>query len=310
MRRHGKTWILVSLVVMTMTTTCSCETSGTAATVDSPSYCAVEARTVPRYLGVTAPGEPHSMGGVTDFANLIGKNPDLISYYISFGENFNAAFTCDIAKRGALALIQIDPTRTPVANIAAGYYDDYLDKYAEAVKSFGSPVAISFGHEMNAPWYRWGWKHTRPSVFVAAWRQIHDVFAAVGATNVIWAWTININSPGTRPISEFYPGNAYVDWVGLDGYFRLRGTTFGGLFGSTMRQVEKLCDKPMLVTETGVGAGIKDSGSEVSTLFAAVEQQKNILGFVWFNYHGQMDWRLQNNAAALAVFRRDDRRGW
>ena len=38
----------------------------------------------------------------------------------------------------------------------------------------------------------WGYRHTSPAAFVAAWRHVVNVFRAQGAYNVTWLWTINI----------------------------------------------------------------------------------------------------------------------
>ena len=76
--------------------------------------------------------------------------------------------------------------------IAAGKYDGYLSAYAEAVRAYRHPVILSFGHEMNGNWYSWGYTHTSPAVFVAAWRHIVTLFRALGAQNVTWLWTVNI----------------------------------------------------------------------------------------------------------------------
>ena len=71
-------------------------------------------------------------------------------------------------------------TGVSLAAIASGRYDAYLRSYAAAVKAFGSQVILSFGHEMNGYWYSWGYRHTSPAAFVAAWRHIVTVFRAVG----------------------------------------------------------------------------------------------------------------------------------
>jgi hypothetical protein len=57
-----------------------------------------------------------------------------------------------------------------------------------------------------------------PSQFVAAWRNIHDVFAQAGATNVVW--TINYLQGATHEcvLPQLWPGNQYVDWVLFDSY--------------------------------------------------------------------------------------------
>ena len=77
-----------------------------------------------------------------------------------------------------MPLVQMNPTKTSVAAIAAGRYDSYLTDYAKAVRAYHRPVILSFGHEMNGHWYTWGYTHTSPKIFVAAWRHIVTVFRA------------------------------------------------------------------------------------------------------------------------------------
>ena len=77
--------------------------------------------------------------------------------------------------------------------------------YAKAVRSYRHPVILSFGHEMNGDWYSWGYRHTSPATFVAAWRHIVNAVPPLDARNVTWLWTVNIidASDGripTRPI--------------------------------------------------------------------------------------------------------------
>ena len=79
-----------------------------------------------------------------------------------------------------------------IAGIAAGRYDGYLSAYAEAVRAYRHPVILSFGHEMNGWWSTWGYTHTSPATFVAAWRHIVTLFRDLGAGNVTWLWTVNI----------------------------------------------------------------------------------------------------------------------
>lgn len=83
------------------------------------------------------------------------------------------------------------------------------------------PVAISFGHEMNGHWYPWGTKDTTAATFVKAWRHIHDLFQEEGATNVVWVWSPNVVNPvPSVKLEPYWPGDAYVDWVGIVGYWR------------------------------------------------------------------------------------------
>ncbi len=150
---------------------------------------------------------PPATRPVSAFASMAGRQPNLVGYYSGWAEPFNRSFAELVHRHGVTPYIQIDPTLGTVSAIAAGTYDDsYLRPYADSVRDFGHPVVIGFGHEMNATWYSWGYKHVRAQTFVAAWRHIVTVFNSEGAKNVTWLWTINQDLPGTGPIASWWPG--------------------------------------------------------------------------------------------------------
>jgi hypothetical protein len=196
-------------------------------------------------------------------------------------------------------MVQIEPRGISLAAIAAGQYDSYLTSYARAVRSYGQPVILCFGHEMNADWYNWGYRDTPPSVFVAAWRHIHDLFAALGADNVRWLWTVNVvGGPQVRSIRAWWPGAAYVTWVGIDGHYFQPSNQFTQLFGATLRQIRQLTRAPMLIAEAGIApyVGI----AKITDLFAGA-QAHGLLGVVWFDVTGR-NLRIENDPAAIATF--------
>ena len=169
------------------------------------------------------------------------------------------------ARHGALTLVQIDPTKISLAAIASGQYDDYLRTYADSVRSFGHKVILGFGHEMNGPWYSWGWTHTRAKVFVAAWRHIVDVFRQQGASNVIWLWTVNVDPPNDNAIqnpARWWPGSTYVNWVGIDGYYLKTSWSFAPLFGPTIKIVHSLSRVPIPILISEVGAPTRGPAGE------------------------------------------------
>jgi len=259
---------------------------------------------VVRYLGVYEPDTPSSYSGVNQFAQRIGRQPNLVSYYSPWLEPFQASFVTAAAKHGAITLVQIDPKNISLASIASGRYDVYLRSYAAAVKRFGSKVALSFGHEMNGDWYSWGNRHTSASVFVAAWRHIVSVFRAVGAKNVIWLWTINVIDNHIPNPAPWWPGASYVTWVGIDGYYFLPSLSFAQVFGPTIVAVRALTDDPILITETGAEpAGAQPA--KIDDLFAG-SRAYGLFGFVWFDKYDKskgLDWRI-NNPKSFAAFRR------
>jgi mannan endo-1,4-beta-mannosidase len=258
------------------------------------------------YLGVYEDGSPPDYQPVDGFAKAAGGQPNLVGYFSGWAEPFAAGFARTIRKHGVIPFVQIDPTFASVAAIVAGDYDGYLRTYADSVRDFGHAVVIGFGHEMNAPWYTWGYGHVPPATFIAAWRHIVSLFRDQGADNVTWLWTINADRPGTGPVSSWWPGAKYVTWVGIDGYYYRPSDTFAKVFALTIDQVRAFTGEPVLLSETAVGP---DAGQfvKISDLFAGMHQYKT-LGLVWFDktqdqgiYH--QNWRIEGKPAAEAAFR-------
>ena len=167
-----------------------------------------------------------------------------------------------------------------------------------ASADFGHAVVIGFGHEMNGPWYSWGYGHVPPPTFVAAWRHIVTLFRAEGADNVTWLWTLQADEKGTGPVASWWPGAQYVTWVGIDGYYRYPSDNFASVFGTTIDQVRAFTGKPILLSETAVGP---DAGQfvKIQDLFHGMATYKT-LGLVWFDkdQHGSInhqDWRIEDN---------------
>src|ERR1700733_15201243 len=268
----------------------------------------VDLPTTPQsYLGVYASGAPASYDGVTAFASATGAKPDVVMYYSGWFVPFPAAFAATVSSNGAVPLVQMDPDNISVAGIAAGRYDGYLTAYAEAVRAYPHPVIVSFGHEMNGSWSSWGYRNTSPAKFVAAWRHIVTLFRELGARNVTWLWTVNIinNTQQGRipPPAPWWPGNSYVTWVGIDGYYLKPNWQFAPLFGPTIASIHTLTRDPILIAETGATA-IADQPAKIADVFAGIHAY-GLLGFVWFdstNSHRQ-DFAV-SSPAALAAFRK------
>lgn len=256
------------------------------------------------YLGVYAAQVPDSYTGVSAFTTATGVRPGVVVYYSGWLEPFRASFATAAANNGAVPLVQIEPTRVSLAAIASGQYDRYLSGYAEAVRAYHRAVILSFGHEMNGSWYSWGNQHTSPTVFVAAWRHIVNLFRAIGANNVTWLWTVNIihdaKHGGIPRPGPWWPGSAYVTWVGIDGYYYDSSRNFAPLFGPTIAAVREFTRDPVLIAETAVAPAAGQS-AKIADLFGGIRAY-GLLGFVWFDASGSRDWRL-STPAAVAAFR-------
>lgn len=258
------------------------------------------------YLGVFEADSPPSFAPLSQFGRAAGRQPNLVGYFSGWAQPFDGAYARSISQRGIIPFVQIDPTFAKVSAISAGAYDSYLKSYADSVRAFGHPVVIGFGHEMNAPWYQWGYSHLPPATFIQAWRYIVNLFHAEGADNVTWLWTINADRPGTGPVRAWWPGPQYVTWVGIDGYYYRPSDDFMSVFGKTINQVRAFTGKPILLSETAVGP---QAGQfvKIGDLFRGMAKFKT-LGLVWFDktqhdgiFH--QDWRIEDNQTAELSFK-------
>jgi mannan endo-1,4-beta-mannosidase len=268
--------------------------------------------TLPRladsYLGVYEHSSPETYAGVDQFAAAIGHQPNIAVYYSGWYESFRTAFAMQAAASHAIPLVQMDPSGVSLASIAAGRSDKYLTAFAQAVHAYGGGVIICFGHEMNANWYSWGYGHTRPGAFVAAWRHVVTLFRSQGDGNVTWLWTVNVSAPQAGPVAPWWPGPGFVTWVGIDGYFLTGADTFASVFGPTLSEVSGISGDPILISETAAPPG-NVQASQIATLFSGIKDHQ-ILGFVWFDVDqsgglNHQDWRLEGDRPALAEFGRE-----
>lgn len=90
--------------------------------------------------------------------------------------------------------------------------DEYVRRFAREAKASGIPVFLRYASEMNGAWVPW---HGDPQKYIEKFRLIHDIMAEE-APNVAMVWSPNF-AP-TNNIDEYYPGDAYVDWVGFSLY--------------------------------------------------------------------------------------------
>ena len=267
-----------------------------------------------RYVGVHERDAPASYYEVQQFAQDIGMQPNLVSYYSNWPDPFQTSFAESASQHGAETVVQLVPMTNdgipvPLASIASGKYDAYLRSFATSVKEFRRNIILSFGHEMNGSWYTWGYRHTSPKIFVAAWRHIVRIFRAADASNVTWLWTANVmanNIPSPIPSPKaWWPGSSYVNWVGIDGYYYKSSSVFASLFGPTIAAVRGLTDDPILIAETGAPPAAGQT-AKINDLFAGVRAY-GLLGFMWFDEDTEgRAWRI-TSPQAFAAFGKDAR---
>jgi len=246
---------------------------------------------------------------VTAFHKMTGARIRVVEFYNPFPGKFQTHQALQATKFGALPLIQLNPRKITMADVAAGRYDSQIKSYASAVKAFGCHVVLSFGHEMNGWWYPWGRPNTQPSDFIAAWRHIHDIFAAEGARNVIWSWDPSHQYAEFKAgkvaslASEWYPGDNYVNWVGLDGYLN-PGQNFKMVFARQLASIASVAhSKPLYLAETGVAPNPHEI-RQMDDLFAGIKRN-HIRGLIWFDQPAKQKWEFQGrNGGRVAEYRK------
>ena len=262
-----------------------------------------------KYLGIAQDNVPSSMADLSSLNKAIGKKPNMIEYYVPWGQPLNQTWVLNLVNDGILPLIQFEPAKPSTTAIASGASDAYATTLAETIKNLDVPIVFSFGHEMNGNWFNWGTQDTSAADFVKAWRRIHDIFTKVGASKVIWLWDVNVTYPVPNiALQPLYPGDAYVDWIGLTGYYNIGAggrSTFDTLFEPTMEQVRGFSQKPFLIAETGVSPS-SEKPTEIRDLFSGVADRADVLGFVWFNYDkpgkNETNWMINSDPTSAATF--------
>jgi hypothetical protein len=182
----------------------------------------------------------------------------------------------------------------PFEDIANGRCDNYIRRFANALKSRNERFLLRFAHEMNIegnPWWRndpnW------PALFVKTFRHVHDVLQSVGASNIELVWSPNYasNPPfDWNNIHNYYPGDQYVDWIGLSGYNWWDGTnrwdTFTTLYDVVLDDLACHYAKPQIIAEIGTVADKYNPQRKPEWILDAYKQARDypfLRAIVWFD---------------------------
>nr|WP_233549097.1 glycosyl hydrolase [Clavibacter lycopersici] len=271
-------------------------------------------------LGLSTPGGPTANGELDAASATLGESPSIVMSHVDFTHPAPIAGLRSVAARGADSLITWEPWKGGAgvdqpayanARIVAGDHDAYIRSWGADLAKYGGTVYLRLGHEMNGNWYPWsdGVNGNAPGSYVAAWKHVHDLVVAQGATNVKWVWSPNVPYPGSTDLASLYPGADQVDVVALDGYnwgavAGQRWTSPADLFGPGIAQLRTVAPgKPLVIGEV---ASSETGGSKADwnrDLVAYLQAQPDVLGFVWFDFRKEEDWRIDSSAASAASLR-------
>ncbi|MEM6784857.1 MAG: glycosyl hydrolase [Bacteroidota bacterium] len=190
------------------------------------------------------------------------------------------------------------------ARTAQGEFDGVIREFSAWAKAVERPIYLRIGYEFDGIH-----NELDPDDYVAAYRRFVDITRVEGVENVAFVWH-SYASPtyNGNPLSAWYPGDDYVDWVGI--------SLFGHLYASGLNpeanavfEFARTHKKPVMIAETSPVGGITpntiDAWDDWFVHFFSLVHQKNVkaISFInanWSSYPiavdlGWKDARLQNN---------------
>jgi beta-mannanase len=264
--------------------------------------------------------------------DVAGKAVAIVHFWIFWKQNgsyiqLDPRLLDSIRSHGSIPMITWSPEEMgggvnqpdfQLIDIINGLHDDYIRQWASAAKGWGMPFFLRWAQEPDGDWFPWGEdaNGNQRGQYVLAWQHVHDIFTSVGATNVTWVWCPNVQWSGsTRPsYQSLYPGDNYVDWIGLDGYnWGSNHPTYGGwssfsqVFDYSYNTILPVApSKPLMLAEWG---SAEEGGSKADWITDALSLQTpanypKLKAQVWYNYvmSGE-DWRVESSTSSAAAWR-------
>ena len=234
----------------------------------------------------------------------LGRTLPVHLTYWAWADDWTGGATKADFAAGRIPLVNWEPAGIDFKMIVNGSLDPTIKARAAGAKALKEKFFLDFAAEMNGDE---AWSGNDAKLYVDAYRHIHDLFVAAGATNVVWAWCPNVtDTDGTNAATlSYYPGDDYVDWTGVDGY------NWGGgewqTFSEVFKDIYPLLagkKKPILIGEM---ASSETAGNKSAWINAMIPSLKSdfplIKGVIWFDVNKERDWRISSSVATESAFR-------
>jgi hypothetical protein len=285
---------------------------------------------------ITGTDAPWDMGGVSHFEQMVGKGLSLVEFSSSWQVcgrtctpyKFPFEAMDNVRRYGAIPVYSWGAESSPrssenqpefqLADIIGGAYDSYIAQFANEARAWAHPFFLRPNWEMNGNWFPWSElaNGNTPGQYVAAWRHIHDIFAAVGASNATWVWCPYADTEKRlkkTPLKPLYPGDSYVDWTCLDGYNWGRNPvnpkpwrSFGELFDPAYNEVTKKVAprKPLMLGEFATSPNGGHKAVWIRQMFEKLPRKyPRVRALIYFNTVDRgVDWPLETSPPAAKEF--------
>ncbi len=273
------------------------------------------------YFGLFREGAPANMELIKSFERKYGKKPVQVMWFIDWSYDFPVKECKKISSYSSIPHVVWEPWywgeegKINLDKIIRGEFDDYIRRWAKDAAAYKKPLFLRWGHEFNIEKYPWGVPNNNkdPDKYIKAYRHIHNIFKSAGATNVKWVWCFN-NYPNPdeewNDYKKAYPGDEYVDWIGIDGYNWGATQTWSGwqsfqeMLRDQVREAFKRYKKPIMIPEfasTEIGG---DKASWIKDILPSLKiSMKQVKSLVWFNIKKETDWRITSSQKSDAAFK-------
>lgn len=212
----------------------------------------------------------------------------------------------------------LDPVQPRLNKITTGFFDSYIDMFANQIKTYSDTIIIRLFHEFDGNWYSWSIEENGqdPANLISAHRYIVDRFNTLGVSNVLWMWSPNSSPSPNAAYNWFvdaYPGDMYVDIIATSVYNHpLTGTppwrSFRSLLAENYYYIKKFFpSKPFLIAEAACRERYAGESSASQTKAEWICQTSKDLqsyfsktkALVFFNANKEHDWRINSSITAL-----------
>ncbi len=286
------------------------------------------------------------------YEQAVGKSAAWIYFSHNWynGEGFPIETATWIKERGSIPFIRLmmwssetrdkaEPKYT-LDRIINGEFDNSLRAWANEAKDFDFPLLVEYGTEMNGSWFPWngvwngGGKSESygdpdapdgPEKFQDAYRHIVRIMQEEGANNIVWVFHVNnddIPDKSWNQAKEYYPGDEWVDWIGVSVYGALTPedndrSKFRELMDEMYPRLKALSSsKPIALLEFGVTRGHpkvnQAEWADEALKDLVASRWPGIIGFSWWNEAWENDdtvahnteMRVQENQELARIFRK------
>lgn len=224
----------------------------------------------------------------------------------------------DLAKRqGRVLYVTWHPVKAgvtvPLSSIPTGTYDAHINQFLAGMQAWPYRVVCRLAHEMNANSYPWSMAYvgadkgiTNVSQYIAMWQYIVTKARSL-APKVEFMFCVNGDDVGPATLDDYYPGNAYIDLIGVDAFNTY--AEWKSPYQTWEPMYTRLCAKhptaPFWVAET---ASKEDPGNanrkaDFATAMFTETRLPRIQAVCYLDVPADFPWQFETSAPSLAAFR-------